>query len=99
MTNTAISRPAVTPSGTERPVPRWAERAARALPLLGLPVCLWRLPIGFGFGMGLDQSGVTQGLWVTVPYVFTLSLLSEAFALLCLGLVRGGARSCPAGCR
>ncbi|MEU6238217.1 hypothetical protein [Kitasatospora sp. NPDC047058] len=73
---------------TERPVPRWAERAARAIPLLGLPVCLWRLPIGFGFQMGMVLPRTSQPLWVTVPYVVTLSLLSEAFALLCFGLVR-----------
>ncbi|MFJ9952447.1 hypothetical protein [Kitasatospora sp. NPDC091207] len=73
---------------TERPVPRWAETVAHVIPLIGLPVCLWRLPIGFGFQMGMDLPRTSQPLWVTVPYVFTLSLLSEAFALLCSGLVR-----------
>ncbi|MEV6978247.1 hypothetical protein [Kitasatospora sp. NPDC093806] len=74
--------------GTERPVPRWALRTARALPLLALPVCLWRLPIGVGHQMGMELRPTEQPLWVTVPYVLTLSLLSEAFALLCAGLVR-----------
>ncbi|MCX5198729.1 hypothetical protein OOK31_33415 [Streptomyces sp. NBC_00249] len=80
--------PAFPPATTERPVPRWALTVARLLPLLALPVCLWRLPIGFGFQMGMDVPPAPQPLWVTVPYVLTLSLLSEAFALLCAGLVR-----------
>ncbi len=80
---------------TERPVPRWADRVARALPLLGLPVCLWRLPIGFGFRMGMDIAPSHQPLWLTVPYVCTLSLLSEAFALACLVLVRPWGETVP----
>ncbi|WP_327683429.1 hypothetical protein [Kitasatospora sp. NBC_00458] len=72
---------------TARPVPRWALGVARAIPLLALPVCLWRLPIGFGFLMGMEMPKAAQPLWVTVPYVLALSLLSEAFALLCSGLV------------
>ncbi|MEV6951164.1 hypothetical protein [Streptomyces sp. NPDC051183] len=82
-TNTATAGTA-----TERPVPRWAVTVARLIPLIGLPVCLWRLPVGFGFLMGMDVPRAQQPLWLTVPYVLTLSLLSEAFALLCSGLVR-----------
>lgn len=74
--------------GTERPVPLWAERMARLIPLIGLPVCLWRLPIGFGFTMGADVPPMTWERWANVTYVFALSLLSETFALLCRGLVR-----------
>ncbi len=74
--------------GTERPVPLWAERAARLIPLIGLPVCLWRLPIGFDFMMGIDGPPMTWGRWANVSYVVVLSLLSETFALLCRGLVR-----------
>ncbi|WP_233290418.1 hypothetical protein [Kitasatospora sp. MBT66] len=81
---------------TERPVPVWALRTARALPLLALPVCLWRLPFGFGFQMGMDMPREDLPLWVTVPYVLTLSLLSEAFALLCAGLVRPWGERAPA---
>ncbi|WP_424891630.1 hypothetical protein [Streptomyces sp. XH2] len=75
-------------TGTERPVPLWAERTACLLPLLGLPVCLWRLPIGFGFMMGMDMEPETWPRWAGVAYVGALSLLSEAAALLCRGLVR-----------
>ncbi|MGK5545334.1 hypothetical protein ACSNOH_11460 [Streptomyces sp. URMC 127] len=75
-------------TGTERPVPLWAERTARLLPLLGLPVCLWRLPIGFGFMMGMDMEPDPWPRWAAVVYVISLSLLSEAAALLCRGLVR-----------
>ncbi|QDQ12731.1 hypothetical protein [Streptomyces spectabilis] len=73
---------------TERPVPLWAERVARLLPLVALPVCLWRLPIGFGHRMGMDVAAETWPRWQSVAYVASLSLLSEAFALLCRGLVR-----------
>ncbi|MFJ8041170.1 hypothetical protein ACIRBX_11760 [Kitasatospora sp. NPDC096147] len=81
---------------TRSPVPRWAERAVHLLPWLGLPVCLWRLPIGFGFLMGLDLPVTDQPLWITVPYVALLSLLSEAFALICLVLVRPWGEVVPA---
>ncbi|MFF5705950.1 hypothetical protein ACFY7H_26245 [Streptomyces sp. NPDC012794] len=81
---------------TERPVPRWARTTARLLPLLALPVCLWRLPVGFGFQMGMDLPPSGQPLLITVPYVLALSLLSEAFALLCAGLVRPWGETVPA---
>lgn len=79
-----------------RPVQPWARHAARALPLLALPLCLWRLPIGFGFRMGMDVPREDLPLWMTVPYVLALSLLSEAFALLCGGLVRPWGERLPA---
>ncbi|WP_404961584.1 hypothetical protein [Streptomyces sp. 147326] len=81
---------------TERPVPRWADRVARAIPLLMLPVCLWRLPFAFGHTMGLradDWDALSR--WVTVPYIFGLSTLSEVAALLCFGLVRGWGEVLP----
>ncbi|MEH6376442.1 hypothetical protein V7793_19255 [Streptomyces sp. KLMMK] len=75
-------------TGTERPVPLWAERAVRLLPLLALPVCLWRLPIGFDYLMGMDVEPTSLARWASVAYVGTLSLLTESAALLCRGLVR-----------
>ncbi|MFK4068839.1 hypothetical protein [Streptomyces sp. NPDC029674] len=80
-TTTATTTPA-------RPVPLWAERVARLLPLLALPVCLWRLPIGFDHLMGADVAPMSWSRWANVSYVVTLSLLTEACALLCRGLVR-----------
>ncbi|WP_043636400.1 hypothetical protein [Nonomuraea candida] len=75
-------------SDTERPVPRWALRAAYALPWLLLPSCLWRLPFAFHFEMGQLDDAPVSPLWITIPYVFGLSVLSELAALLCIGLVR-----------
>lgn len=82
--------------GTERPVPRWAERTARAIPLLMLPVCLWRLPFAFHFPMGLRDDGpFPDSLWLSVPYIFGLSILSELAALSCFALVRGWGEVVP----
>ncbi|MEV4566079.1 hypothetical protein AB0K12_20145 [Nonomuraea sp. NPDC049419] len=75
-------------SDTERPVPRWALRAAYALPWLLLPSCLWRLPFAFHFEMGQLSDAPVSPLWLTIPYVFGLSVLTELAALLSIGLVR-----------
>ncbi|MER5873740.1 hypothetical protein [Streptomyces sp. NPDC002044] len=53
MTTTSSPRPNTPPYDTERPVPRWAVRTARAIPFVLLPHCLWRLPFAFGFDMGM----------------------------------------------
>ncbi|MGV9310616.1 hypothetical protein ACWDR0_00280 [Streptomyces sp. NPDC003691] len=81
---------------TERPVPRWAMRLAYALPLLLLPSCLWRLPFAFHFEMGQVQEPGLPPLWVAIPYVFGLSVLSETIAFLAIGLVRGWGETAPA---
>ncbi|MFI9236983.1 hypothetical protein [Streptomyces sp. NPDC053079] len=81
---------------TARPVPRWAEMVARAIPLLMLPVCLWRLPFAFHFPMGLRDDGpFPDSLWLSVPYIFGLSILSELAALSCFALVRGWGEVVP----
>ncbi|WP_241695296.1 hypothetical protein [Streptomyces sp. C] len=81
---------------TARPVARWAERAAHAIPLLMLPVCLWRLAFAFHFPMGLRDDGpFPDSLWLSVPYVFGLSILSELAALSCFALVRGWGEVVP----
>ncbi|WP_327130337.1 hypothetical protein OG311_02090 [Streptomyces sp. NBC_01343] len=85
-----------TAHGTERPVPPWASILAHAIPLLLLPQCLWRLPFAFGFEMGLDADGaMPSSLWVSVPYVFGLSLITEGLALLSFGLVRAWGEVAP----
>jgi hypothetical protein len=74
----------------QRPVPRWAERMAHAIPFLVLPSGLWRLAVAFGFPMGmLNDAGelaVVRG-WSAV-YLVAITLLSEAVALTAFGLVR-----------
>ncbi|WP_433326600.1 hypothetical protein [Spirillospora sp. CA-294931] len=84
-------------SDTERPVPRWALNAAYALPWLLLPVCVWRLPFAFNYEMGMVGDERVGSLWLTVPYVFGLSVFSEMTALLTIGLVRGWGEVAPAG--
>lgn len=80
----------------ERPVPRWAERLAHAIPLLVLPSGLWRLAIAFGFSMGMlndaGQVAVVRGWPAT--YIAVISLLSEAIGLTAFGLVRPWGGGC-----
>ena len=80
---------------TERPVPRWAMRLAYVLPLLLLPSCLWRLPFAVHFTMGQVYQGGMPPYWVSIPYVLTLSVLTEVTALLAIGLVRGWGEVAP----
>ncbi|MFD9070099.1 hypothetical protein [Streptomyces lasiicapitis] len=98
MTTTAVQATAVHEgrirTATGKDVPRWAERVAHAIPLLLLPQCLWRLPFAFGFDMGTDNGSIGS-LWISVPYIFGLSLLTEALALLGFGLVRGWGEVVP----
>lgn len=82
-------------SDTERPVPRWATRLAYALPWLLLPSCLWRLPFAVHFEMGQVHDREMPELWLNVPYVLTLSVLSEVIAILAIGLVRGWGEVVP----
>ncbi|WP_249375010.1 hypothetical protein [Streptomyces sp. I05A-00742] len=93
---TTISTAPPAPHRTERPVPRWAVRIAHAIPLLLLPQCLWRLPFALRFEMGLDQPGSMPNYWISVPYVLTLSVMTELLALLSFGLVRGWGEVVPA---
>ncbi|MDA0564479.1 hypothetical protein LG943_09085 [Streptomonospora sp. S1-112] len=92
MTNTrllrAISHTPPDSADTERPVPRWVLRLAYTMPLLLLPSCLWRLPFAFHFDMGQQHEATLPALWVSIPYVLGLSLVTELVAFLCLGLVR-----------
>lgn len=48
-----IRRSALPLGDTERPVPAWALRLAKALPFVVLPHCLWRLPFAVDFRMGM----------------------------------------------
>jgi hypothetical protein len=82
-----MSSPAVVLSSHRdgRPVPRWAVVAAHLVPLTTLPSALWRIPLSFGFPMGMV--GVHLQWWEPY-YIVALSLVTEGAALLTLGLVR-----------
>ncbi|MER7753881.1 hypothetical protein [Kitasatospora sp. NPDC097643] len=79
----------LSPGVTERPVPRWALRLARALPFALLPHCLWRLPFAVDFRMGMVMPDAPPMPWWGPAYVVGLSVLTEALALLVGGLVSG----------
>ncbi|ARF52820.1 hypothetical protein [Streptomyces gilvosporeus] len=74
---------------TERPVPLWALRLAKALPFVLLPHCLWRLPFAVDFQMGTIDPTAPPRPWWTPAYVVGLSVLTEALALLTMVLVSG----------
>lgn len=91
----SLSPDATAPSATERPAPAWALRLARALPFVVLPHCLWRLPFAFGFTVGMVDLSADPQPWWSPAYVLGLSVLTEALALLCLGLVSGWGERVP----
>ncbi|ARZ68573.1 hypothetical protein M1P56_31415 [Streptomyces sp. HU2014] len=84
------------PPRTAAPTPRWANLVAHAIPLLLLPQCLWRLPFAFHFEMGMVHQKDMPSMWISVPYVFGLSVITETLALLSFGLVRGWGEVAPA---
>ncbi|WP_229845182.1 hypothetical protein [Streptomyces cinnamoneus] len=73
-----------------RVVPRRAEWMARAVPLAVLPSGLWRMAMAVGIPVGF--TGQLAEDWKAGPetstYITLLTLVSEGFALLALGLVR-----------
>ncbi|SEE23649.1 hypothetical protein [Streptomyces sp. TLI_105] len=78
-------------------VPRWARLAATSAALVNVPSALWRLAIAVGVPVGLAQSEYdTMGApgWGSLALV-ALSLVSEVFAFLTLGLVQGWGETWP----
>ncbi|GII78465.1 hypothetical protein Sru01_34470 [Sphaerisporangium rufum] len=74
------------PAAGSPPPPRWAVLAAHAVPLCVLPSSLWRLGVLLA---GPDGWYHTQQQDLeAVLYMVALSVVSEGFALLTLGLVR-----------
>ncbi|MEA5359155.1 hypothetical protein VA596_06365 [Amycolatopsis sp., V23-08] len=69
-----------------RTPPRWAVIAAHLVPLVTLPSGLWRIALVAGVPLGLRVADAEVGGegW----YIVGLSVISEALALLTLGLVR-----------
>lgn len=78
-------------------VPRWARLAALGAALTNVPSALWRVAIAVGVPVGLAQSEYDQmgapGLGSLV--LVGLSLISEAFAFLTLGLVQSWGEAWP----
>ena len=72
-------------------------RTAHLIPLVVLPSGLWRVGIALGFSMGMVEGGRPVHItgWESV-YVLSLSVVSEALALLSFGLVRSWGEVVPA---
>ena len=83
-------------SDTAEPVPRWALVSAYAVTWLVLPSSLWRVPVAFGFDMGMIDPGAGPWVWWALPYTFTLILVTEGLAFLTTGLVRRWGEVAPA---
>lgn len=90
-----ITRLALPLGDTERPVPVWALRLAKALPFVVLPHCLWRLPFAVDFQMGMIDPNRPTMPWWAPAYVVGLSVLTEALCLLTTGLVAGWGEVVP----
>ncbi|MEU9133152.1 hypothetical protein AB0D08_34510 [Kitasatospora sp. NPDC048540] len=78
------------PRSAVSPAPRWAVRAAHGAALTALPAGIWRLLLVAGYPGGYTEAGY-RALGVTgwgAAYVAGLSVVTEALALLTLGLVR-----------
>jgi hypothetical protein len=79
-----------TSSDIGRPVSARAVFVAHAVPLTVLPAGVWRMVLGLGVPLGFSPAALKADdmpRWGTV-WVILLTLLTEALALLSLGLVR-----------
>ncbi|MBT2452904.1 hypothetical protein J7F03_38900 [Streptomyces sp. ISL-43] len=65
-------------------VPRWAALTARAVPLITLPSGLWRIALVAGLPVAAEPVRTVGG----TLYILSLTVVSEALALLTLGLVQ-----------
>lgn len=77
-------------SDVGRPVPARAVATAHAVPLTVLPAGLWRIVLGLGVPLGFSEAALEADRMpgVGTVWVVFLTLLTEALALLSLGLVR-----------
>ncbi|MFF5935132.1 hypothetical protein [Streptomyces sp. NPDC012508] len=65
-------------------VPRWADLAAHAVPLIVLPSGIWRIALTLGLPVArVDDPGLAQNTFQIV-----LTVVAELLAFLTLGLVR-----------
>ncbi|MFE2311309.1 hypothetical protein [Streptomyces sp. NPDC059411] len=72
-------------------VPRWATLTAHAVPLVTLPSGLWRIALAIGLPVTAEPVRTAGG----ALYVLSLTVVSEALALLTLGLVRPWGETVP----
>lgn len=81
------------------PAPRWIEHLATLSALAPIPSSLWRLPLIFGFAMGMPalfmEDLMSMPAWLRAGYLIGLGVLSDGCAYLTLGLVRGWGDSFP----
>ncbi|GAA2002055.1 hypothetical protein [Catenulispora subtropica] len=78
-------------------VPNWARTAAFVAVLTPLPSSLWRLPMSWGWMMGFAESAKQE---LHVPgwgslYIVGLTVFSELFAFLTLGLIQPWGETWP----
>ena len=78
-------------------VPRWAVILAHVAAVTPVLSSLWRLPMIFGFSMGLDDidTMMSHPLWLRAGYLVGLGVLSEGLAFLTVGLVRPWGETVP----
>uniref|UniRef100_A0AAU2JGR5 Uncharacterized protein n=1 Tax=Streptomyces sp. NBC_00049 TaxID=2903617 RepID=A0AAU2JGR5_9ACTN len=72
-------------------VPRWAALTAHAVPLVTLPSGLWRIALVVGLPVAAEPVSTVGGML----YVLSLTVVSEALALLTLGLVQPWGETVP----
>ncbi|MDI2124892.1 hypothetical protein [Yinghuangia seranimata] len=78
-------------------VPRWAEAVAWATVVCTVPSGLWRVAAGFGVDVGFrGELGELYRGPQFIGYVWILTVLSQAAAMLTLGLVRPWGEVVPA---
>ena len=74
------------------PAPSWITYVARLSALTPVPSSLWRLPLIFGFSMGMPEAFMADMMshpfWLRATYLVGLGVLSDGCAYLTLGLVR-----------
>lgn len=72
-------------------MPRWARHAAVLAAMTPVLSSLWRLPLIFGFSMGMDDEFMADLMghpfWQRAGYLTALGVASDGLAFLTLGLV------------
>ncbi|SCF98631.1 hypothetical protein GA0115254_131513 [Streptomyces sp. Ncost-T10-10d] len=83
----AFGTPAAAAVSEIKPPARWAVRAAYIAALTAVPSGIWRIAMGVGIPVGFDTKGLDIPGWFSAMCI-AMSLGTEGFALLTLGLVK-----------